>query len=101
MNALERLADALKVGKKERGHRKPVYRPDGTLKGHAQGHIEVMASDVHEVCGMVKKHNELSQAWFTGTKGLKKGSTVTVYSDHLFDLIELVVSQSRPEEKPG
>ena len=90
MTAADRLRDALTVGKKTRGRRVPVYRPDGSLDHNAVEHIEVTAGDVAEVCALAKDPTDSIVQAQSNCSRLPKDLKVVLYADHVFHLLDQV-----------
>lgn len=100
MTAVERLADALRVGQKVRGFKRPVYRGQGRLDHYAVQMIEVAAADIYDACRAVpddptvgtaeqERKKQVVRDLLQGNTGHPPDQLVTVKADDLFDLVEL------------
>ena len=93
MDAIGRLRDALIVGKKERGFRKPMYHPDGRLKGYAEHYVEIVAGDLAEACDLAAQlgnaDDEHVAAFAKGSRAGKPERHVTVKADQLWHVLDL------------
>lgn len=93
MDAIERLREALVVGKKERGYRKPTYYADGRLKGYAEYYVEIVAGDLAEACDKADQlgngADEHVAAFAKGSRAGKPERHVTVKADQLWHLLDL------------
>ena len=88
MNAVERLADALKVSGKIRGHKVPIYRADKSLDHYARQMTEVMAGDIMEAVSEADLADEIVAALQQGSRGFTPEQKVVVLADDVFHLID-------------
>jgi hypothetical protein len=88
-SAVERLKEALAVGGKVRGYRKPIYLPDGSLYSNAQQHIMVLAGDLAEACAQSDQEDATVKIFAKAAASGAPDRKIGVLADQLFHVLDL------------
>lgn len=99
MNAVERIRDALRAGKKTKGFRQPVYKTDGSLDHYSEQMIELVAGDVIVVCEKLDPEDPKVAALLKGCRAGEPNRRVIIQADAAFHICDL--AEKKPEPVPA